>query len=182
VRALMWGRFTLARTRIKLNEFVIWIAPLKVFVLSRTSICCDCYAERAASASWPSIQHVANPARGGERHTLRHRSERHAVGLDRDMVFRFQALVREYRSISTIAHWKPVAPRNATRIWPLQPLTSVIGRLWPSDSSSCQRPSLSSYEMPVVFPGTRCSAAACSAALRAASWLGKVSETTPSTR
>src|SRR6266436_7143141 len=39
-----------------------------------------------------------------------------------------------------------------------QPLTSVIGRSWPSDSWSCQRPSLSSYEMPAVFPGTRCSA------------------------
>jgi hypothetical protein len=28
-------------TRIKLNEFVIWIAPLKVLPLSRTSTCCD---------------------------------------------------------------------------------------------------------------------------------------------
>src|SRR5215470_907789 len=75
----------------------------------RLSTSCDATQSEPASASWPWIQHVAYPARGGERHTLRHRSERHAAGLDRDRVFRFQALVRGYRSISTIAHWKPVA-------------------------------------------------------------------------
>src|SRR6266849_6506077 len=96
-------------TRIKLNAFVVWIAPLKVLPLLRASTCCDRCAERAAGASWPSFQHVAYSARRGERHTLRHQSERHVVGLDRDMVFRFQGLFRAYRSISTIADWKPIA-------------------------------------------------------------------------
>src|SRR5258707_9054082 len=96
-------------TRIKLNELVVRIAPLKVLPLLRASTCCDRCAERAAGASWPSIQRVAYSVRRGVRHTLCHRSERHAVGLDRDMAFRFQALSRAYRSISTIAHWKPIA-------------------------------------------------------------------------
>src|SRR6266446_3245512 len=96
-------------TRIKLNEFVVWIAPLKVLPLLPASTCRDRGAEPAAGASWPSIRHVAYSARCGERHTLRHQSERHAVGLDRDRVFRFQALFRAYRSIPTIAHWKPIA-------------------------------------------------------------------------
>jgi hypothetical protein len=38
-----------------------------------------------------------------------------------------------------------------------QPLTSVCGRSLPVESSSCQRPSLSSKEMPVESPGTTCS-------------------------
>ena len=71
--------------------------------------------------------------------------------------------------------------RAFTRIFP-QPSTSVSGRSSPGDTSSCQRPSLSSYEMPVVSPGTTCSFATRSAALRAMSWDGKVSENTPSTR
>src|SRR6266446_4442390 len=96
-------------TRIKLNEFVVWIAPWQVLPLLRASTCCDRCAERAAGASSPSIQHVVYSARRGERHTLCHRSERHAARLDRDTVFRFQALFRAYRSISTIAHWKPIA-------------------------------------------------------------------------
>src|SRR5258708_32580730 len=110
------------------------MAPLKVLTFSRAPVGCTCFAERAAGAPcpliqhvarsarhgerraeraagapWTWIQHVAYSARRGERHTLRHQSERHAVGLDRDMVFRFQALFRAYRSISTIADWKPIA-------------------------------------------------------------------------
>src|SRR5580704_10479574 len=61
----------------------------------------------------------------------------------------------------------------------LQPVTSVWGRSLPSDSSSCQWPFSSSYEMPVVLPGTTCSLAARSAALRAKWCVGKVSEYTP---
>jgi len=52
-------------TPIKWNEFVVWIAPSKVLPLLRASTCCDCCGERAASASWPSIQRVAYSARGG---------------------------------------------------------------------------------------------------------------------
>src|SRR3954467_5271253 len=55
---------------------------------------------------------------------------------------------------------------------------SVWGRLPPGESSSCQRPSLSSQEMLVASPGTTCSLAARSAARWASSWEGKVSEKT----
>src|SRR5215213_510259 len=64
---------------------------------------------------------------------------------------------------------------------PVQPSTSVSGRSEPGDRSSCQRPSLSSYEMSVDSPGRTCSCAACSAALRAASCDGNGSENTSPT-
>src|SRR5260370_15589301 len=101
-------RFVPARTRLKSNAFVVWIAPLKVLPLLGASTCCDRCAEPAVGAPWPSIRHVAYSARRGERHTLPRQSERHAVGLDRDRVFRFQAPFRPYRSFRTISHWTPL--------------------------------------------------------------------------
>jgi hypothetical protein len=102
-------RFAPRGIRISLNEFAVWITPLKVLPLLHASTFCDRCAEHAAGDPWPWIQHVAYSARRGERHTLCHQSDRHAVRLDQDMVFRSQALFRACRSMSTIAHWKPVA-------------------------------------------------------------------------
>src|SRR5712672_4416262 len=96
-------------TRLKSNAFVVWITPLKVLPLLGASTWCGRCAEPAAGASSPSIRLVSYSAGGGEPHIPCHRSERHAARLDRDRVFRFQALFRAYRSISTVAHWKPIA-------------------------------------------------------------------------
>src|SRR5215470_16667402 len=95
------GRMALVNQRLRPNGVSLARAVKRISVRY--------FAGRAAGASSPSIQRVAYAARRGERHTLCHRSERHAARLDQDRVFRFQALFRAYRSISTIAHLKPIA-------------------------------------------------------------------------
>ena len=55
-------RFALARDSEQVGQFVIWSIPSKVLPLLPAPTSCDRCAERAAAASWPSIQQVAYSA------------------------------------------------------------------------------------------------------------------------